>query len=340
MSKETLFNNIRRLAVGEAVEDEVTVRFLEAQGCYYLLSRIPSYKGEMTFAVNGAAAKTRYKACEGVFADLQNIPYAVIKGAVLSGEIYGSPKYRMSGDIDLLIAPEDADRVKAILTDHGFVQGRVENDNIVPYSRQELIYQRTFTHQTAAFVKPTGVKLCPFVNVDVNLDIFWGESSRKADMRAFLSHTEPYTVCGVEIRKLRPVHEFISLCMHHYKDCNSLYLLADRGVKLSLFCDLYYYLINVRPDVDELTKACETLGVGDYVAYCIHHTRRLFGGLNEYQLDADGAAYNCFGLTEEEYKHMEFGVSDMVLDEGLRKRLIDTFSEQDWKKIEANRKYM
>lgn len=340
MNKETLLNNIRRLAAGEAVEDEETVRFLEAHGCYYLLSRIPSYKGEMTLVVNGAAAKTRYKSCEGVFADLQNIPYAVIKGAVLSNEIYGSPKYRMSGDIDLLIAPEDADRVKAILTDHGFVQGRVENDTIVPYTRQELIYQRTFTHQTAAFVKPTGGKLCPFVNVDVNLDIFWGESKRKTDMRAFLAHTEPYKVCGTEIRKLRPVYEFISLCMHHYKDCNSLYLLADRGVKLSLFCDLYCYLTNVRPVSAELTEACEALGVGDYVAYCIHHTRLLFGGVDEYQMDADGAVYDRFGLTEEEYKYPGFGVSDMVLDEGLRARLTETFTEQDWKKIEVNRRFM
>ncbi len=348
IQKNELVVNIRKLANGVSVEDAETIRALEKHKCFYLLSQIPSYRSKqiMQLAVSQAATKIRYNTCAEVFADLKNIPYAVIKGAVLSDQIYGNSAYRTSGDIDLLIAPDNVQEVKSILKKHGFIQGYVNGNDIVPYSRQELIYQKAFTHQMAAFVKPTGVMLFPFVNIDVNLDIFWGESERKADMQSFLQNREDYNVLGVEVQKLKPIYEFISLCMHHYKDCNSLYLLSERGVNLSLFCDIYYYITKVAPDPFQLKNACDSYGVTDYVAYCVFHTYRLFEDaelLKYHQILAPGGIgnhYFRFGLTEDEYKYPGFGISEYVLNDSFRERFLSCLNEKDIEKIEINKKFM
>ncbi|MBQ7922893.1 MAG: nucleotidyltransferase family protein [Clostridia bacterium] len=350
MRQDKIIANIREIMRGESSPDPDTIRFLNQHEAYYLLSKIPIYKSKQAvyLAVNQVAVKERYKACEALFKELNSsdISYAVIKGAVLSEQIYGSTAYRRSGDIDLLIAPDAIQNVKTILEKHGFIQGRVVNDQIIPYSRQELIYQKTFTHQMAAFVKKMDSKLCPFINVDVNVDIFWGESSRKADMTTFLRNTQMYKIHDILIRKLDPVFEFISLCMHHYKDFNSLYLLADRGIKLSHFCDLFYYITNVSPDLQELKKVCCTYGVTEYVAFCIYHTNRLFPNerLQAYLAaltdGANNTEYNRFGLTESEYKYLDFGISDYILDEELGNTFRSSLTAQDRTKIEINRKYM
>ena len=85
----------------------------------------------------------------------------------------------------------------------------------------------------------------------------WGESGIHTDMNEFLEHTIPYEIYGVEVRKLEPVHEFISLCLHHYKDLNSLYLLAKSGIKLSLFCVIYYYITKTSLDKGTQRKTTE-----------------------------------------------------------------------------------
>ena len=207
MDRLEILDGIRKIRSGESFDRAELAGILEAHGCYALLSKMPcgKKKAAVFAAVNNSIIRNRFTECAAVFKELEDIPYAVIKGAVLSERIYGSPAMRKSGDIDLLVAPDNLDAVKKILTNHGFIQGRVIGDKIVPYTRAELIYQKTYTHQAAAFVKSTDNRMCPFVNVDVNLDIFWGESKVHADMQEFLRHTEKTMMFGEEIYRLHPV---------------------------------------------------------------------------------------------------------------------------------------
>lgn len=174
----------------------------------------------------------------------------------------------------------------------------------------------------------------------------WGESGIHTDMNEFLEHTIPYEIYGVEVRKLEPVHEFISLCLHHYKDLNSLYLLAKSGIKLSLFCDIYYYITKMLPDIMELKKICDSFKVTDYITFCLYHTNRILKSdkLDEYLtvFKADVASYllNRIGLTEDEYKYPDFGVSDYIFDWDFTTKYNELLTEKDRRKIETNRKYM
>lgn len=345
---DTIKNDIRSIVNGIPFDNIDTANILESHKCLYLLSKLPSQKMKamVQLAVNQAILKQRYLSCADVFKSLSGTPYAVIKGAILSASIYPNPAYRISGDIDLLIAPGSIDMVKDILLDNGFIQGYIEGGRIVQYTRSELIYQKVYTHQIAAFVKETGNPICPFINIDINRDIMWGEGGIHTDMEEFLNYTVPYEIYGTEVRKLESVYEFVSLCMHHYKDLNSLYLLAESGIKLSVFCDIYYYITKVSPDIAELKKLCDSLGVTDYVTFCLYHTNRIMGNdkLDEYLkiFKAEEASYllNRIGLAKDEYKYLDFGVSDYIFDWDFTEKFSELLTEKDRRKIETNRKYM
>lgn len=351
MNYSDTIEEIRKLAQGEDICDDALCQLLLDSGCYYLLSKSKRYSSKcmIRIAMNFIVVSQRYKSCNNVFEKLSDIPYAHIKGAALSERIYGNPAYRMSGDIDLLVAPEYSENVKSVLLENGFVQGKLSDDRIVPYTRRELIYQKSFSHQLAQFIKATGSNICPFVSIDVNLDIVWGEGDFSVDMSDFagdISHTESRKIHEAEIRRLKPVYEFISLCMHHYKDMNSIYLIADRGLSLSEYCDIYFYLVNVAPDVDELAETSARYGVSDYIYYCVYYANEIFRDerLVRYfqKLESESAKklINCYGLNGSERKVWDVPFYERLLDNGFKKRFFDSLNAEDKRKVQINRELM
>ena len=348
MRNENIICDLRKLVNGEKIENEGLAQLLENHKCLYVLSKIPSRRLDAIIhvAMNQRHLENQYAECEGIFKALCDVPYSVIKGAVLSDFIYPNPAYRISGDIDLLAAPVDAEKIKKILVENGYIQGYIEDEHIVPYTRQELVYQKTYTHQLAAFVKKTGNPKCPFVCIDVNFDIMWGEGNLGVDIRSFLKHTFVYELYGMKLPRLEPVYEFISLCMHHYKDWNSLYLLSERGVSLSLFLDIYYYIVKVSPNIAVLKQVSDTLEVTDYITFCLYHTNQLLRSpkLEEYlkvfQPEKAQALLMRVGLAEDEYKYVDFERSDCIFDSDFAGKFAEILTENDRKKIEINRRYM
>ena len=174
---EQILADIRTLARDEQPSGDIS-RLLYEHRCYYLLSKIKAanvytkkYKAEAAF--NRLCVFQRYQAVRGVLSDIEktSIPYALVKGAVLSTAAYGNPYARHSGDVDLLIRRTDIDIVKSLLLENGFIQGRVTANGIEPFSRRELLFQTTMSHQAAPFIKDIAHPLCPFINVDVNMTV-------------------------------------------------------------------------------------------------------------------------------------------------------------------------
>ena len=295
--------------------------------------------------LNRIAVKERYKACRSLFEQIA-FPYAVIKGAVLSHMAYGDPFVRHSGDIDLLIRRKDADDLKALLLSLGFVQGRITDGGIVPFSRREILFQTKASHQTAPYVKSTGNRLCPYVNVDVNTDILWGESEEKADMDAVLANTERTVLLDVPFPKLTSEMELISLCLHHYKDMHSLYLLSGGSLRLSLFCDLYYYLRNVRPNAEKLRVLAHTLRVGQYVYACLYDTQTIFDDpllvpyLDALESERDASLLDTLGLSEKEKKPWGLTLPERLLHPDLPHYIEGLLTEEEKQKVAINRQYM
>ena len=297
---------------------------------------------QMAVARQYVYAQRMYQYCRGLFANLANTDYAVIKGAVLSQRIYPNPAIRKSSDIDILISPNQIDNVKAILEKHGFKQGKVRNGELTPYTRKELIYYAAFTHQAASFSKLTEDPLCPVINIDINTDIFWGESSQKADMDDYLSHTEETEVFGIKVKRLTTIHDFIALCLHHYKDLNSLYLLWKRGISLSTFCDIYYYLEKIPLDTQELKQICNKLNVAEYVYCSIFQTNIVFERsklrkcLNELVPANAKSLHKRIGLSENQYKQLPDFIANYAFDENFHQVLDNLLTTEEIEQIKTN----
>lgn len=343
MTEKEILESVRACARGEESQHDIG-ELLRAHRCYPFISG----KGKerlMERVVNLAALKERYRACKPFF-QKADFPYAVIKGAVLSAVAYGDPVIRVSGDVDILIRRQDADMAKRLLQECGFIQGRVTDGGIVPFSRKEILYQTAASHQTAPYVRATENALCPYVNVDVNMDILWGECERRSDMEAVLACREPFRLFDVDFYKLEPEMEFVALCLHHYKDMNSLYLLSEGSLRLGLFCDIYCYIRQARPSVARLSELCVKLDVGRFVYVCLAHTMEVFDeplllpyleALGEMR---DERLLDSFGLNDGERHTWDLSLTERVLCPDLPGHLWEILSEQEREKIRINRENM
>lgn len=349
MTMDEIIRDIRLLAASKTGVSDELAEILYRHGCYDLLLRMPQdgeWKTQATreLMMHQFCLRERYKRCQPVWRALsrQGIPYAVVKGAVLSQAAYSSVNRRISGDVDMLIRREDADWLKAIFRECGFVQGRAEESGIVPFSRSEQVFYATASHQLAPFLCSTDNRLCPFVNADVNFDIFWGEHRKKTDMMRVLAETETAVICGVKLRKLKPEMEFIALCLHHYKDMNSLVLLYQKGLRLSLLCDLYFYWTNSGMDTEKLRTLGALLAATPYIYYCLFYTTLLFADeemasvLPLFYSKKGAALLNRYGLKEEERREWPIGFVERLFTDNIRPHLETGFTNADWIKLKKN----
>ena len=344
MRVEQIVEGVRACVHGEELPSEIT-GILKAHKCYPLLKPTNSSTDMLEHAVNILAVRERYRACESFFKNAE-FPYAVVKGAVLSGAVCSDPFRRVSGDIDILINRRDADEAKRLLKARGFVQGRVTDGGIVPFSRKELLFYASASHQTAPYVKKTQNLLCPYVNVDVNMDILWGESGDRADMDAVLSEREKCTLLGVDFYKLTPEMEFIALCLHHYKDMNSIYLLSLGGLSLGCLCDIYFYIRNVMPSARRISELTARLNVGRYVYVCLKHTIEIFSDpvlspyIESLEHERNDTLLNSFGLNDSERKHWDIPLAERIFHPDLPGYMIKFLTDVDLEKIHINRENM
>lgn len=325
-------------------------KILETHKCFFLLNQMP--KGSLTetnnclrLALNSIAVKERYRSCECFFTQTE-IKYAVVKGAVLSQIAYGDTFSRCSGDIDILIERENMDYAKDFLLSQGFIQGKVFGHEIRPFTREEKLFYASQTHQMAPFIKATGNSLCPYVNVDVNTDILWGESNRHVDMHYVLANRNTINICGVQVEKLSAEMEFVAICLHHYKDLNSIYLLSLGSLKLILFCDIYFYLRNNDINKNYLVDIAEHLAVGEYIAYCLYYTNMLF---QDQMMEEYCAVFghfinltklNTFGLCDAERKEWNISFIERLFHPNLPKHFKSLLTSEDELKIKRNQEYM
>lgn len=354
MRYEDIIGAIRSLANGHTeiknadVHAEVS-ELLYKHNCRFLLSRLNISKEIATklqaeYMLNKISINQRYATCKNIFEQLtdNSIIYSVIKGAVLSKSAYDDIYARNSGDIDLLINRNNVDHVKQVLLDNGFIQGRISENGITPFSRKELLFQSTMSHQIAPFVKSTENKLCPYVNVDINTDIFWGESDIKTDLEYVLSETQDTVICNVSVKKLSLEMEFVALCLHHYKDMNSIYLLSQGSLKLRLFCDIYFYLINNQLDIDKLISICNTLCSTKYIYYCIYYTNKIFNSDIHQEYLHRLCAPDCndipdtFGLTPNEVQEWKISFTERLFHSNINGYLMSNLSDRDIEKIQTN----
>ncbi|MBZ5681366.1 MAG: nucleotidyltransferase family protein [Acidobacteriia bacterium] len=132
---------------------------------------------------------------------IEAMPY---KGLALAEQIYGDMALRQSGDIDLLIRPQDLSRIKEAVRDLGYTP----HDQLSP--AEERAYLRS--GYECSFDSPAGRNL---------LEVQWAIQPRfytvEVDMEALFQRGVTVTVAGRPMKTLSPEDQILILSVHAAK---------------------------------------------------------------------------------------------------------------------------
>lgn len=267
-----------------------------------------------------------------------NLHYAIIKGEVLSKQAYGENGIRHSSDIDILIPRRKIHEIENALGEGGFYNSSL--------TRSDKIILLSASHQVAPWIKeipPWGV-----VVIDLNFDVFWGEyEGKRIDIEEFLSDTIEMEIYGVKVKTLPPIKAMIQLILHHYKDMNSIFLLATRkSIKYDMFKDVYYLLKNNLDTIplDKLYAMSAEYEIIPYVFYVLYYTGQVFDDeilkqyIEAFRTPEGEALLNCYGLCTKERKEWKCDFKTRLEADNLYDLIKDDLTEKDHEKIAINKR--
>jgi len=281
---------------------------------------------------------TRYKRAKSFFEDIQNKTYAHIKGEALSIQAYGCTGHRIFSDLDILLPRKELADFERILKDNEFYT--------TLQSRQDKIMMLSSSHQTAPWVK--NIEPWGQLNIDLNFDIFWGEyTGKRIDIAEFLSDAMEIEIYGCRIKTLPPIKAMVQLILHHYKDMNSIFLLATRkSIRYNMFKDVYHLLKNNLDTIalDKLYAMSTRYEIIPYVYYILYYTAILFKDefLREYieafKTPVGEELLNCYGLNKSERREWRVDFQTRLESSSLYELIKDDLTSDDLEKIAINKR--
>jgi len=269
--------------------------------------------------------------------NISSVGYAIIKGDALSLQAYGCLGSREFTDIDLMADKNQVNIIVKLLNCNGYMTHSI--------NRESYITELLSSHQLPCFYKEVnGVVLY----IDVNFDIFWGEyEGKRINIEEFLSDTIEMEIYGVKVKTLPPLKAMVQLILHHYKDMNSIFLLATRkSIKHEMFKDVYYLLKNNLEAIslDKLYNISAEYDIIPYVFYVLYYTGQIFDDdvLREYieafRTPEGERLLNLYGLCEKERKEWKCDFKTRLESENLFDLIKDDLTERDKEKIAINRR--
>jgi hypothetical protein len=270
-----------------------------------------------------------------------DMPYAIIKSEPLSMYAYGAYGQRIFGDIDILLARQNLKLADGCLKQSGFYQTINDSKKL----REYKIFSLASSHQTVSYKRLVGKY---FIEIDINFDILWGEyTGKRIDISEFLSDSVEMSIYGCKIKTLSPLKTMIQIALHHYKDLNSVFLLATRkNIKYDMFKDVYYLLKNNLDEItlDKLYAMSSEYEIIPYVYYVLYYTGLLFKDeileryVAAFKTPEGEGLLNCYGLNEAERREWKLDFQTRLESKNLYELIEADLSERDLRNIEINRK--
>lgn len=292
----------------------------------------------MSVTISTLIMKTFYVANKGLFDDLKEIQYAIIKGEALSLQAYGTLGNRICSDVDILIPRNELATLEKKLKLFGFV------DTLK--SRADKILMLSASHQTSPWKRelpPLG-----YVDFDINFDIFWGEyEGDRINMEEFLSDTIEIDIYGCKVKVLPPLKAMVQLILHHYKEMNSIYHLSGHNsINLNMFVDIYYLWKNNKDIISlkNLYSISSMYKIIPYVFYILYFTNWIFKDKElEIYVDSfhtlDGESLlECYGLAEKERKKWNVDFQTRLETTSIFNIIQNNLTKDDIEKLERNRR--
>ena len=284
-----------------------------------------------------------YEESENLFPQIE-IPYAVLKGIVLAHLSYPNIGLRAGSDIDILIERKNTKYMNDLLKENGFQQGYITTDGVfVPYTREQQIFYMTDTHQMAPFFRKTKNKCFPYICIDINYSLFWGEMHNCINMEMLFKECKTMKYNSSLFQTLSLEANLFQACLHNYKENNSIFLLSKgSSINIRKYCDIYGLLIHPSLDVEKFKRLVESFSAQEYIYYSIYYTCHIFDTMEK--LDTfhewnNEKILNRFGLCEEEYEYWNNTFDDRLFCFNVED-LMNSLNEKSIKKIMHNRKYI
>jgi len=319
--------------------------------CEYIqLNQEDQKKADLLEKVNLLKQKALYKELGGLFHELnqRTIPYVHIKGITLAIAAYWKPGYRSFNDIDLLIDKRDRKVLTEILQQHGFNQEKLTVDhNMVSYSNLDKMYYIVNTHQLAPFIKKTSNPLCPYISIDLNFSLLWGEEkNRKIDITSFIEDRVPFTFYGSEFYILNPEKNLLQICLHAYKDLNSIFIMSVKNpYTIKTFHEIYLFIKNTVIDWNSFILLVKQNGLANFIYTIFYYLSELFEDRDIVCIAArikpeDSETIHTFGLTEEEKYFWNIDIKDRLCCENLSDKVQSQLTEKHRKKLLHNHEHL
>lgn len=265
----------------------------------------------------------------------ENLNYSVVKGDALSKLAYGRVNQRFYNDVDVIVSRANLKELNYILFKCGYVQRE--------HSREENILFLSASHQTLPYTCKHN-----YLTIDINFDILWGEyEGKRIDIEEFLSDTIEMEIYGVKVKTLPPLKAMIQLILHHYKDMNSLFLLATRkSIRYDMFKDVYYLLKNNLDAIplDKLYAMSAEYEIIPYVFYVLYYTGQVFDDdvlkqyIEAFRTPEGEMLLNCYGLCSKERREWRYDFFTRLETDNLFSLIKDDLSEKDKDKININKR--
>lgn len=214
----------------------------------------------------------RYEAQKAMLNDLtstlskEKIKHTIFKGAVIR-ELFPIPEVRAMGDIDVLISPEDRDRVKSILTNNGY-DAINTNGPVYDYRKNDVL-------------------------IEMHTKIISGKVGN-ADAENGFSDAMEHSVFNEYTGELEPSYHFAYLLTHmaHH------FWFYGAGAKLVL--DLAVMLKSYEIDINTVEAKMESIGLWDFSKIILTLCHQWFGIGQAYDVDTESTekfllSFGAFG---------------------------------------------
>lgn len=284
-------------------------------------------------------SKIRYILISDLIKDLSDIPYAIIKGEPLSYFAYNALGQRMSQDVDILVDRANLQDIKNILAKNGYTY--VSTD----ITRSDEVLATTFSHQLIPYYKRINNFI---VDIDINFDVFWGEYIGERTLTTeMLKETVDIDVYGMKVKTLSPINSMVQLILHHYKEMNSIYHLAEHNsINYRMFKDIYYLWRNNQANIPlkRMKHICEKNCITPFAYYILYYTNFLFADtelqqyVNELKCDEGIYLLDRYGLTEEEQKRWHYDFETRINADNMFELIKNDLTDVDLRKIEQNKR--
>ncbi len=285
--------------------------------------------------------KIYYLCSKSIFDELnkKNVPYAVIKGEVLSLLAYNRFGERAYGDIDILVSRNNLNLIERCLHKNYFIQNN--RDNI--WARERRLFCLSNSHQLPVYRMKIGKGV---LEIDLNFDLFWGEyRGKRVEIDEFLQDRILLNIHGCDIWTIPPLKAMVQLLLHHYKDLNSIFILITKNsINFNAFKDVYYLLKNNIKEIsiEKLYNICNRYNIISYAFYVLYYTNLIFKDkileqyVKELWTPKGEELLEYYGLCLEERKKWEVDFYTRLDTKDIYSVIKKDLTEKDLSKLNIN----